>query len=81
MLKICDEAIVLPLKLIYTNCLEKGVYPNLWKKANVLLIHKKESHQLTGQSCYSTAAEHHSSETRLSSDMIDSSIMQTRMSA
>ena len=29
MLKICDEAIVLPLKLIYTNCLEKGVYPNL----------------------------------------------------
>ena len=28
MLKICDEAIVLPLKLIYTNCLEKGVYPN-----------------------------------------------------
>ena len=35
MLKICDEAIVLPLKLIYTNCLEKGVNPNLWKRANV----------------------------------------------
>ena len=34
MLRICDEAIVLPLKLIYTNCLEKGVYPNLWQKAN-----------------------------------------------
>ena len=47
MLKICDEAIVLPLKLIYTNCLEKGVYPNLWKKANVLPIHEKESRQLT----------------------------------
>ena len=28
MLKICDGAIVLPLKLIHTNCLEKGVYPN-----------------------------------------------------
>ena len=25
MLKICDEAIVLPLKLIYSNCLKKGV--------------------------------------------------------
>ena len=47
MLKICDEAVVLPLKLIYTNCLEKGVYPNLWKKANILPIHKKESRQLT----------------------------------
>ena len=46
MLKICDEAIVLPLKLIYTNCLVKGVYPNFWKKVNVLSIHKKESRQL-----------------------------------
>ena len=46
LLKICDKAIALPLKLIYTNCLEKGVYPNLWKKANVLPIHKKESRQL-----------------------------------
>ena len=47
MLKICDEAIVLPLQIIYTNCLEKGVYPNLWKRANVLPIQKKESRQLT----------------------------------
>ena len=47
MLKICVEAIVLPLKLIYTNCLEKGVCPNLWKKANVLPIPQKESSQLT----------------------------------
>ena len=47
MLKICDEAIALPLKLIYTNCLVKSVYPNLWEKANVLPIHKKESRQLT----------------------------------
>ena len=30
MLKICDEAIILPLKLMYTNCMEKGVYTNLW---------------------------------------------------
>ena len=43
MLKICDEAIVLPLQIIYTNCLEKGVYPNLWKRANVLPIHKKKA--------------------------------------
>ena len=47
LLKICDEVIVLPLKLIYTNCLVKVVYPNLWKKANVLPIHKKQSRQQT----------------------------------
>ena len=47
MLRICDEAVVLPLKLIYTDCLEKGVYPKLREKANVLPIHKKESRQLT----------------------------------
>ena len=47
MLKIFNEAIVLPLKLIYTNCVEKGVYPNLWKEANVLPSHKKEIRQLT----------------------------------
>ena len=46
MLKICDEAIVSLLKLTYINCLEKNVYPNLWKKANALPIHKKESCQL-----------------------------------
>ena len=46
-LRICDEAIVLSLKLIYTSCLEKGVYPNLWEKANVSPIHKEENRQLT----------------------------------
>ena len=46
MLKICDLAIVEPLSLIYKKCLESGKYPSLWKKANILLIHKKESCQL-----------------------------------
>ena len=46
MLKICDEAIF----TFETNIHQlsgKGVYPNLWKKANVLPIHKKQSRQLT----------------------------------
>ena len=46
MLKICDLAIVEPLSLIYEKCLESGKYPSLWKKANVLPIHRKESRQL-----------------------------------
>ena len=46
MLKICGLAVVEPLSLIYEKCLESGKYPSLWKKANVLPIHKKESRQL-----------------------------------
>ena len=43
MIKICDHSIVRPLCLIYKCCIESGQYPQVWKKANVLLIHKKES--------------------------------------
>ena len=32
--------------MIYEKCIESGKYPSLWKKANVLPIHKKESRQL-----------------------------------
>ena len=42
MLKICDLAIVQPLSLIYEKCIESGKYPALWKKANILLIHKRK---------------------------------------
>ena len=45
-LKICDLAIVQPRSLIYKKCLGSGKYPSLWKKANVLPIHKKGSRQL-----------------------------------
>ena len=46
MLKICDYAAVPPLCPIYTRCLETGSYPQTWKMANVLPIHKKESRQI-----------------------------------
>ena len=46
MLKIYDFAIVEPLSLIYEKCLESCKYLSLWKKANVLSIHKRESRQL-----------------------------------
>ena len=43
MIKICDFSIVEPLCLIFEDCLETGIYPSLWKKANVIPIHKKDS--------------------------------------
>ena len=46
MLSICDESIILPLKLIFTNIVSTGIYPHIWKQANVTPIHKKGSKQI-----------------------------------
>ena len=43
MIKICDLSIVEPLCIIFEDCLETGMYPSLWKQANVIPIHKKDS--------------------------------------
>ena len=40
-LKSCDESIVKPLSIIFNNCKLMKTFPNLWKKANVVPIHKK----------------------------------------
>ena len=38
---ICDSSIVKPLLTILNNFLNRGVFPDQWKKANVTPIHKK----------------------------------------
>ena len=40
-IKICDAAIVEPICLNIKKNLEIGVYPSIWKKANIALVHKK----------------------------------------
>ena len=46
MIKLCDNTIVLALRLVYEKCLATGTYPQVWKMENVLPIHKKESRQI-----------------------------------
>ena len=46
MVKICDDSICKPLKLIFQSCLESGKFPSEWKKANVVPIHKKGNEQI-----------------------------------
>ena len=41
MLKICDDAIVEPLKILFVNSVNQVVFPSRWKKANVIHVHKK----------------------------------------
>ena len=46
MVKACDKTLVYPLKLIFRASIQEGVFPDCWKKANVVPIHKKESKNL-----------------------------------
>ena len=41
MLKLCDKSKVKQLFIIFNNCKLKNTSPNLWKKSNVVPIHKK----------------------------------------
>ena len=41
MIKICDNSIVDPLCCIFERCLETGIYPSQWKKANIIPVHQK----------------------------------------
>ena len=46
MIKICDKTIVKPLSVIYKNCIDSGIFPDLWKKSNIVPVHKKGDKQL-----------------------------------
>ena len=46
MLLICDETVVLPLKIILRNILETSIYPDVWKLVNVTPIFKNGNKQL-----------------------------------
>ena len=46
MIKICSQSLTLPLKIIFEHCLKKGKFPEIWKKANVVPVHKREDKML-----------------------------------
>ena len=46
MIKICDAEVVKSLYLIFNQCIETGVFPEMWKWGNVLPTHEKKSRQL-----------------------------------
>ena len=46
MLLLCDESVVLPLKIIFQSILSTSTYPDIWKLANVTPIFKKGDKQL-----------------------------------
>ena len=47
MIKLSDASLVTPLKIIFANCLKCGVFPEIWKCANVVPVHKKNEKNVT----------------------------------
>ena len=45
MIKICDAAIVEPLCMIFEKSLAISQYPLMWKRANIISVHKKGNRQ------------------------------------
>ena len=46
MLLICDDSVILPLKIIFSNILSTSINPDTWKLANVTPIFKRGNKQL-----------------------------------
>ena len=46
MIKLNDTDLITPLKIIFTNCLKRGLFPEIWKYANVVPVHKKNEKNL-----------------------------------
>ena len=41
-----DASLARPLHILFRNCPQTGVYPSIWKHANVVPIHKKDAKNL-----------------------------------
>ena len=41
MLKLFHKSILKPIKLLFENCLQTGIFPDQWKKTKIVPIHKK----------------------------------------
>ena len=41
MIKLCGKSIARPLSLIFQSILNDGVFPDDWKKSNIVPCHKK----------------------------------------
>ena len=46
MVKLCGHHLYVPLKIIFINILETGIFPDQWKEANVTPVHKKNDKQI-----------------------------------
>ena len=46
MIKICDKSLLKPLIILFKNSTKSSHYPDIWKRSNIISVHKKNDKQL-----------------------------------
>ena len=46
MIKICDKSFLKPLVLLFQNSAKLSYFPDIWKRSNIIPVHKKNDKQL-----------------------------------
>ena len=46
MIKICDKSLLKPLILLFQNSAKLPYFPDIWKRSNIIPVHKKNDKQL-----------------------------------
>ena len=46
MIKICDKLLLKPLVILFKNSPKSSHYPDIWKRSNIIPVHKKNDKQL-----------------------------------
>ena len=46
MIKICDKSLLKPLTILFQNSAKSSCYPVIWKRSNIIPVHKKNDKQL-----------------------------------
>ena len=46
MIKICDKSLIKPLMLMFKKSIRSPYYPDIWKKSNIIPVHKKNDKRL-----------------------------------
>ena len=46
MIETCSDAITFPLQLMFRPVINEGLFPDDWKKSNIVPIRKKEAENL-----------------------------------
>ena len=46
MIKICDKSLLKPLILLFKNSIKYSCYPDIWKRSNIIPVHKRNDKRL-----------------------------------
>ena len=46
MIKLYRKSIAKPLSMVFNNCIDTGIFPDIWKRSNIIPVHKKGDKQI-----------------------------------